>query len=800
MRTPKSLSRLALCACAGLLVSVASPAMAQNTYLDQATELGSATPGTIHADEILFPVVAEMDAPPMSVAIGADLDAMLMLQPGDAAWSKFERWAQKDEQQAVLAAIKEITDPESKKPFVLEIPFGREHTDLLNEDAGLWIEITTDDLLASAKYHYLKKMEWVNALSLFEGMRLAAEGEGDASMDTLLDAVRFGRLLAERPSVPEVTKAYTFMRLGTERMRDVIYTHYDAFESEKLTEVAEELDQRVMRTRGMPMPMIEKYAALQLLDRTFTERGAVEAGEFAQTFAKLESGDHPLRRLSEAARYRDEAAGQSDWFDQGDWIEKVWGDFQARWKVPGYQNPLFDKSTQFEQMDKRSQSLVRFAGEGLTDLIATRTAVELDMGGTLNALGICAFHKAENKFPPNIKAVEPGYVNRLMRDPFNYSTDYVNETLVNMSYWVPIRDQEFDRRVQPHPYAVEVVLPDEGESLFVAGAPKGGSADAVLKSLSLKSPGVARLIGRPAPEIELDDWHNGDPITINGTNGNIRVMIFWATWCGPCKAAIPGNNDLFKKYKDRGVKVFGVCDSNRGNSMASTADQHNMAYPTGVMKDGNKEADAYSLPHWPYTIIIDSKGVIRGAGVRPGPDLEKAVKALLAEEAGAVEEDFAMGGAAAQPTPTTLFDGMDLNEMMSSVNFQALSELTEEEMTNMTLSEMWDLMELDVPQELRDAMGSMKMSELTEQLIANPNENPIATFLANMNGPSFDIAPSGKPVNSFTVMLDDSTFLLYSTGPDGMDNRAAKVGAGGDDILIWPPLMSLTRQHQHSEL
>ena len=52
-------------------------------------------------------------------------------------------------------------------------------------------------------------------------------------------------------------------------------------------------------------------------------------------------------------------------------------------------------------------------------------------------------------------------------------------------------------------------------------------------------------------------------------------------------------------------------------------------------------------------------------------------------------------------------------------------------------------------------------------------------------------------VPSFPVTLDQSSFVLYSIGPDGKPGRAAKVGPGGDDLLLWPPLFSLVRDHLH---
>jgi hypothetical protein len=48
----------------------------------------------------------------------------------------------------------------------------------------------------------------------------------------------------------------------------------------------------------------------------------------------------------------------------------------------------------------------------------------------------------------------------------------------------------------------------------------------------------------------------------------------------------------------------------------------------------------------------------------------------------------------------------------------------------------------------------------------------------------------------FEADIDDSTFVLFSVGPDGANNAARVVGEDGKDILYWPSILSLMRQHQ----
>lgn len=64
-------------------------------------------------------------------------------------------------------------------------------------------------------------------------------------------------------------------------------------------------------------------------------------------------------------------------------------------------------------------------------------------------------------------------------------------------------------------------------------------------------------VGDRAPELSIDRWVKGDPIT-GFEKGRVYVVEFWATWCGPCIAGMPHVSDLQKEYKDRGVTVVGV--------------------------------------------------------------------------------------------------------------------------------------------------------------------------------------------------------------------------------------------------
>ena len=142
-------------------------------------------------------------------------------------------------------------------------------------------------------------------------------------------------------------------------------------------------------------------------------------------------------------------------------------------------------------------------------------------------------------------------------------------------------------------------------------------------------PAHAPMLGRPAPGLELAGWLNGE-IGPAAMDGSIVVVDFWATWCGPCRASVPHNNELAEKFSGRGVLLIGACGSGRGEErMEEVARSTGLAYPTARVAKGSTAA--WNVQWWPTYAIIDRNGTLRAIGLRP-EYVEKVLEALLAEQ------------------------------------------------------------------------------------------------------------------------------------------------------------------------
>jgi cytochrome c biogenesis protein CcmG, thiol:disulfide interchange protein DsbE len=127
---------------------------------------------------------------------------------------------------------------------------------------------------------------------------------------------------------------------------------------------------------------------------------------------------------------------------------------------------------------------------------------------------------------------------------------------------------------------------------------------------------------------------DGHEVDVGAAEGKVRVVDFWATWCEPCKDAMPVLDVLSRELAPRGLLVYGISIDEDRTQISQFLEKTPVSFPI-LWDKGAERVKRFDVGYMPVTLIVDRAGVVRF--VHQGWDQGRAhlerqeVEKLLAE-------------------------------------------------------------------------------------------------------------------------------------------------------------------------
>ena len=137
----------------------------------------------------------------------------------------------------------------------------------------------------------------------------------------------------------------------------------------------------------------------------------------------------------------------------------------------------------------------------------------------------------------------------------------------------------------------------------------------------------------PAAEFSLPS-RGGPPVSLAALRGQVVLVNFWATWCGPCRKEMPLLEQIHRKYAPLGFTLLGINVEEDTTHMEAFLGDVPVTFPV-LLDPANHVSKLYDVAAMPSTVIIDRKGQVRyiHQGWQPGDEsrYQDVIRQLIRE-------------------------------------------------------------------------------------------------------------------------------------------------------------------------
>jgi peroxiredoxin len=155
----------------------------------------------------------------------------------------------------------------------------------------------------------------------------------------------------------------------------------------------------------------------------------------------------------------------------------------------------------------------------------------------------------------------------------------------------------------------------------------------IAAALAIGLPALAGPAGGPAPQFTLGA-RGGRNVSLTQYHGQVVMINFWASWCGPCRQEMPLLESIYKKYNKLGFTLLGVNVEPDSQAADDWLKATPVSFPILYDKE-SKVSKLYDVAGMPSTVIIDRRGKLRmlHRGYKPGDENEylDSIRSLIRE-------------------------------------------------------------------------------------------------------------------------------------------------------------------------
>ena len=141
------------------------------------------------------------------------------------------------------------------------------------------------------------------------------------------------------------------------------------------------------------------------------------------------------------------------------------------------------------------------------------------------------------------------------------------------------------------------------------------------------------LTGQTAPDFVLKSA-TGENLRLSEYRGDVVMINFWATWCGPCRQEMPLLDELYDRYQRVGFNLLGVNIDDDSRRAMAMVNELGISFPV-LFDEDKKVSKLYEVEAMPLTILLDREGTVRHVhhGYQPGYEQKylNEIRSLLRE-------------------------------------------------------------------------------------------------------------------------------------------------------------------------